>query len=295
MIAALSLAVASFVLTGLLAAWLLRSPLHDAAGSAAQRKLQRVPVPRIGGLALLLAAAVPLLRAGRTEFLIALGVAFIAGLIDDLVRGGLGAGPKLGVQLAAALAIAWLTPQSAWWLAPLLIVAFNVFNTWDNSDGALGGITLLGAACVGERLLAALLAGFLPWNTVLRRDPSAPRAYLGDSGSHLLAAWIVLDPRLLPALVLPALDLAWVCVQRLRAQQAPWVGDRRHLAQVLEARGLGLAPRLALLGLLALPVWFLPLSWGCAATLSALLVTRILARTPAAPDNPPPPQAPGHP
>ncbi len=292
---ALSLALASFVLAGLLAALLLRSPLHDAAASATQRKLQRVPVPRIGGLALLIAAAVPLLRAGRSELVMALGVAFLAGLIDDLVRGGLAAGPKLGVQLAAALAIAWLTPQSAWWLAPLLIVAFNVINTWDNSDGALSGITLLGAACVGERLLAALLVGFLPWNTVLRRDPSAPRAYLGDSGSHLLAAWIVLEPRLMPALVLPALDLAWVCVQRLRARQAPWVGDRRHLAQVLEARGLSLAPRLTLLGLLALPVWVLPLQWGCAATLSALLVTRILARTPAAPDNPPPPQAPGHP
>jgi UDP-N-acetylmuramyl pentapeptide phosphotransferase/UDP-N-acetylglucosamine-1-phosphate transferase len=285
----LSVALASFVLAGLLARLLERSWLHDAAQSAENRKLQRVPVPRIGGLALVLSASVPLLRSDQTELLIALAIAFLAGLIDDLVQGGLSAGPKLGVQLLAALAIAWITPQPEWWLVPLLIVAFNVVNTWDNSDGALSGIALLGAACIAERLLAMLLAGFLPWNTVLRRDSSAPRAYLGDSGSHLLAAWMVLEPRLLPALVLPALDLAWVCVQRLRARQAPWIGDRRHLAQVLEAQGLSLAPRLALLGLLALPVWILPLKWGCLATLSALLLARSLARAPAAPDNLSPP------
>ncbi|MFM7281459.1 MAG: hypothetical protein ACKO32_06750, partial [Planctomycetia bacterium] len=78
----------------------------------------------------------------------------------------------------------------------------------------------------------------------------------------------------------------------LRAGQAPWVGDRRHLAQALEARGLTLAPRLVLLLLLALPVWVLPLEWGCAVTLLTVSATRILARPPAAPDNPPPPQAP---
>jgi hypothetical protein len=39
--------------------------------------------------------------------------------------------------------------------------------------------------------------------------------------------------------VLPALDFALVVAARLRARQRPWVGDRRHLAHRLQARGLG--------------------------------------------------------
>lgn len=278
-------AAASFVLCGLLARLLQRSRLADSAESASDRKLQRVPVPRVGGIALYAAACLVLPAQMRVPLLLAL----LAGAIDDLVPGGLGPAAKLLVQSGCALAIHALVPGAAWWLAPALVLCFNIVNTFDNSDGALGSLVAGGAALAGVRELAWTAAGFLPWNTLLRRDASAPTAYWGDSGSHLLAAWIVLDARLWPVLLLPLLDLAWVCVLRLRAGVAPWKGDRRHLAQALERRGLGLAARLFVLLGIGLPVLLLPVLPGLFAGLCAYIAGRILARERGVPDNPAPP------
>ncbi len=279
------LAAGSFALCGVLSAWLARSRLADRAEAAPARKLQRVPVPRVGGLALHALACCAL---DGTHSL-ALSIALVVGGIDDLVSGGLPAGGKLLLQLCGALAIAAIWPAASWWHVPLIVVAFNLANTFDNSDGALLSLSCLGAALCGARELVALTGGVLPWNTALRRDSSAPRAYLGDSGSHWLGAWIALDPRLWPLLWLPALDLAWVCVLRVRARVPPWKGDRSHLAQALERRGWGLMARLALLLGIALPPLLLPLQIGLAASLCAYIGGRILAREQGAPDNPRPP------
>jgi UDP-N-acetylmuramyl pentapeptide phosphotransferase/UDP-N-acetylglucosamine-1-phosphate transferase len=65
-----------------------------------------------------------------------------------------------------------------------------------------------------------------------------PIAYLGNSGSHLLGALLVLDPIGRFALLLPALDLVRLSLVRLAAGSRPWVGDRRHLAHRLQRAGL---------------------------------------------------------
>jgi UDP-N-acetylmuramyl pentapeptide phosphotransferase/UDP-N-acetylglucosamine-1-phosphate transferase len=87
------------------------------------------------------------------------------------------------------------------------------------------------------------------------RKPGArtPRAWLGDSGSHLLGIVLLTTPVACAALVLPLADLARVAWLRKRAGEPIWVGDRRHLAHGLQARGLGPAAVVLVLVALALP------------------------------------------
>ena len=128
-----------------------------------------------------------------------------------------------------------------------------------------GGLSLL-ALLPSAPLAAAGLAGFLPCN-VRARDgralvPGIPGAILGDAGSHLLGMALWLDVATWPALALPLADLARVSVERLRAGQAPWVGDRRHLAHRLERAGLAPAGVATVLALAAAPS-----AWGAATAL----------------------------
>lgn len=116
------------------------------------------------------------------------------------------------------------------------MLACNVWNTFDNADGAAAGLAGTGCALLGLPVGAAVL-GFLPWNLFLRRD-GEPRAYLGDGGSHLLGMTVLVEPAAWPLALLPALDLARVAALRIAAGERPWVGDRRHLAHDLQRRGL---------------------------------------------------------
>jgi UDP-GlcNAc:undecaprenyl-phosphate GlcNAc-1-phosphate transferase len=163
-------------------------------------------------------------------------------------------------------------------------VACNAINTFDNADGAAGGLVAV-ALLARAPLLAAPVLAFLPFNLRSQRSPAGrgrdAAAYLGDSGSHLLGMLVLLTPAAWPALVLPLADLARLSVVRVREGAAPWVGDRRHLAHRLGAAGLS-APRVvaALLGIAA-PT--LLLGW-VGAVPTALFFAGALRRTP-----PPPP------
>ena len=192
--------------------------LVDAPGG---RKVHAHSVPRLGGLAVLLAAGlaialVPLLRPGSIEplpwqamrpFLIAGGLIFLGGLIDD-VR-GLGAVPKLLIEFTAAavvmssglliervslLGFTWTLGWIAWPVtATWLVGVTNAFNLIDGVDGLAAGITALaGAACaailivrghVPEAMLLAALVGASLGFLVFNFAPAS--IFLGDSGSLL--------------------------------------------------------------------------------------------------------------
>jgi len=144
-----------------------------------------------------------------------------------------------------------------------LLTVINAFNFMDNMNGlcaGLGAISagLFAAMAAGEgQYLVALLAfltcgallGFLPHNF-----PQA-RAFLGDSGSHLvgyLLAVLAILPHfyhrgqphplavLSPLLVLavPLADLAWVVVRRMRMGKPFYLGDTNHLSHRLVRAGL---------------------------------------------------------
>jgi UDP-GlcNAc:undecaprenyl-phosphate/decaprenyl-phosphate GlcNAc-1-phosphate transferase len=241
------------------------------------RKQQREPLPLVGGAALAVGLAIAVFFGaferdvrGLPEWpqsltspwsLSALAAAFSVGWIDDVLRGGLRPAAKLfGQTLCGALAAGPLIAAGEW--APALIVvgaalvALNALNTYDNADGAAAGISVLALASPAP-VAACSLLGFLPFN-LRRADERAlfgrlPRAILGDSGSHLLGMLVLLMPAAWPALTLPVLDLARVAIERIRAGQPPWVGDRRHLAHRLQGRGLSPAAVALALALIAFP------------------------------------------
>lgn len=275
---ALAILAAGFAFSGLLV-WLApRLALLDRPESAPERKLQRGPVPRVGGIALAL-GLLGLWFAGAWTPAepLALGAAFALGLADDLAPRGLPRVLKFALEVGVCAVFAWESPGSGPLAFGLAALGLAAANTFDNADGALG---LLGAAALVpvSLPLSALSAGFLPWNLWLRRDASRPLAYLGDSGSHLLGLLLLADPLTAPILLLPLLDLLRLSWVRWRAGSRPWIGDRRHLAHRLQARGLNPTAVAAILLVIALPSCILPLAWGASAT--TLLFATALALTP---------------
>jgi UDP-GlcNAc:undecaprenyl-phosphate GlcNAc-1-phosphate transferase len=181
-----------------------------------ERKVHRVPVPRVGGIAmaagLLLGLALTLWgHVDRTvaAYTAGLIVLLVFGVLDD--RHSLRAATKfLGQALAVIIVMVWGGVSVAsitladrlmlpWWVAdPLtflfLVGATNAVNLSDGLDGLAGGTSLL---CLGALALlayvsgnamvtiAALVAagavlGFLRFNT----HPA--NVFMGDSGSQIL-------------------------------------------------------------------------------------------------------------
>jgi UDP-GlcNAc:undecaprenyl-phosphate GlcNAc-1-phosphate transferase len=146
----------------------------------------------------------------------------------------------------------------------------------DNMNGLCAGLGAIAAgyfaaiAAVGGQYLVALIAflsfgallGFLPYNF-----PRA-RAFLGDTGSHLIGyllsvlailphfytarhrdSWAVLIP--LIVLAVPLLDLVWVVLLRWRIGQPFYEGDNNHLSHRLVRGGLTQTRAVLLIWLLA--------------------------------------------
>lgn len=232
-----------------------------ARGAQAARKRQLRPVPTVGGAALLLALVAAPVRAwepagvelwGRwlpapSWCLASLVLVFAAGTWDD--RAGLGPARKLGAEALALAPLclgAWLEHGAGAALALLCvgILVLNLLNTFDNADGALGSLCALGFSGAAPFVSAACL-GFLPWNLdagrAQNRASGAPSAYLGDAGAFVLGYLLLLTPESAGLLVVPGLDLARLALLRWRSGSRPWIGDRRHLAHRLQARGLSRA------------------------------------------------------
>jgi UDP-GlcNAc:undecaprenyl-phosphate GlcNAc-1-phosphate transferase len=157
-----------------------------------------------------------------------------------------------------------------------ILTVINAFNFMDNMNGLCSGLGAIGAfyfglaaAAAGQYLVALIaflgcgaLAGFLPYNF-----PRA-RAFLGDSGSHLvgylLAVLAILphfytakSPRPLavfsPLLILavPLGDLVWVVILRWRMGKPFYVGDNNHLSHRLVQLGWSRTKAVLLIWLLA--------------------------------------------
>lgn len=181
-----------------------------------QRKVHTRPIPRVGGLAMVLGALVPVLVWTGDDpfvqvFIVAVAVVAFFGLLDDLYD--LRPRWKLAGQLTAALLAVfpggvrimsvWFFSPERWFLPcwisiPLTIFVIvgvtNAINLADGLDGLAGGISLLSLCCIGylaylQRqptlgIIALALAGatfaFLRYNTY----PAS--IFLGDVGSQLL-------------------------------------------------------------------------------------------------------------
>lgn len=284
--------------------------LYDLPGPL---KLHARPTSRLGGLAVTLAilgASLISTRASATaewSFFPALVLICAVGAIDDIR--GLSAAVRLVAQFVAG-ALLWSScgRMTLWHSAGLGLVAactftvaiVNALNFLDGADGiasGVGGVIAIGyglfawpapdrLAIVVAWAVAGSCAGFSLFNFPARGRTA--RIFLGDGGSTSLGLCIAYlglrfydspfarGPQLLfplMAAALPLLDVALATVRRVRAGDSPLTGDRRHLSDLLAARGMsaravaltccGVATSFILIGLaawLTKPVVFLVLT-----------------------------------
>lgn len=229
-----------------------------------ERSLHTVPVPRIGGMAIM-AVLLPVALAtipGAVAWVAPAAVLALVSGVDD-VR-GLPVRVRFGVQGAVA---AWamsaaMTGQPLWAVAIawfLTVWMTNLYNFMDGSDGLAGGMAVFGfgtyavaAGLAGDPAMAAscgtLAAGaaaFLLFNF----NPA--RVFMGDAGSipfgFLAAVFGVAgwqaghwDP-VFPALVFApfVLDATVTLLRRLARGERIWQAHRTHYYQRVIQLGAG--------------------------------------------------------
>jgi UDP-GlcNAc:undecaprenyl-phosphate GlcNAc-1-phosphate transferase len=270
------LAIVSFtacvLLTPVVYAVAIRNGWYDLPG---ELKIHSVPIPRLGGIALMagiLASTVFAIYDPRpvAAVVVILAVVWAVGLLDDLK----GTSPylRLAVDFGCGAAF-WLLGWKLQWfsnpyldfLATMAFLAFaiNAMNMLDGMDGL--ALTVSGIASVGFIiLLSAQPLGFasaLAWCVAavcvamfLYNRPPA-QIFIGDSGSTLLGAslaflaleWVRIDSpthsSVIPLLFvgLPLADAFAAVVRRVRGKKSPFLGDRRHFYDLLLRRGWSVA------------------------------------------------------
>jgi len=250
----------------------VRWRLYDSIGPL---KIHSKPIPRLGGVAIVLALAAGMATAINSPqvpswpFWITLALIWTTGFLDDIR----GVSPilRLAAQIGAGSLLwygGWRLPLSGAGTFGLVAVCFfvvlfsNAFNFLDGSDGlcvgvaaviALAYVALPGPApsSLGHVVAWSLLgasAGFL--------IPNFPPAkiFMGDSGSNVLGftvAFLALNfyranaRRLSPSILffpilpasLPLLDAVLAILHRLRNGQSVLKGDRLHFYDLLHAAG----------------------------------------------------------
>jgi len=259
-----SAAVIAFAVA-LLAVWLLLSRFgRIALDRPNERSLHERPVPRTGGIAVLLGAAVGGWAGASSLWLPALCAAALAALsfADDLR--GVPTALRLAAHLAAAALTSWylLAPAHPLGLAlSVLAIAWltNLYNFMDGSDGLAGGMTVFGFGSYG---VAALSAGHQPLALLSLSLAAAAaaflifnfapaRIFLGDVGSVPLgflagalgvAGWRDdVWPWWFPLLVFAPFiaDATLTLCKRALRREPVWRAHREHYYQRLVRLGAG--------------------------------------------------------
>lgn len=271
----MSLAIAAIVPAALAAVFVLLlrpSPLaRRLLDRPNERSLHRIPTPRVGGIAIMLAALPIAFWYAQRDLALALSCAAALALLsfaDDLRS------LPIGVRLAAHFAAAGVVVVQLGAPLPVavpLVIAIawmtNLFNFMDGADGLAGGMAAIGFAAYGIAAhlageasfalacvaLASAALGFLAFNF-----PPA-RVFMGDAGSvplgflagalgffgYARGAW----PAWFPFLVFApfVVDATITLVRRTVAGERPWRAHRGHYYQRLVLGGWS-TRRLALAG-----------------------------------------------
>lgn len=261
------------ILSALLIAALLRMKRALPMDHPNHRSLHATPIPRTGGIGILLGATGGWLLAWPAPLtpllVLALGLGALS-LADDFR--GLSVKLRFGVQIAAAAAFVSLRPELpggvlAAGLAVLALVWMtNLYNFMDGANGLAGGMAVSGfgfyafasvshtagirwpgddGLALASTCVAAAAAGFLLFNF----DPA--RIFMGDSGSiplGFLAAGLGLVgwqkgvwPLAFPLLVFSPfiVDASVTLLKRLLRGEKIWQAHREHYYQRLIQMGLG--------------------------------------------------------
>ena len=244
--------VVALVATPVAAAVARRIGVVDRPGPL---KVQRTPVPYLGGVAVFVALAGPLAFT-RPSLLAPLALLLVLGLADDL--GDLPPRLRLLLEVGIGLVGGAIAPAPGSFgvlvTAAFVVGLVNAVNLLDGLDGLAGGVAFasaVGFAVVGgsARLPALALAGALGGFLWFNRPPA--RIYLGDAGAYMCGGALALLAGLalgnhsgaarwaaIPLLVaLPVFDTAIAIVRRRRAGAPLFGGDRSHVYDQLVDRG----------------------------------------------------------
>jgi len=233
-----------------------------------ERSLHSKPIPRVGGIAIMLGVVVggvgiSVLGASGNLLLILLLALGLAGIsfVDDVHN--LPVGVRLLAQLGIAAVAVFLSVNLAWWLLILLVLAVvwmtNLFNFMDGSDGLAGGMTVFGFGAyalaawdAGNPVLALVAASIaLPALVFLAFNFNPARVFMGDAGSiplGFLAAGLGIAgwqsgawPVWLPLLVFSPFicDASVTLTRRLLRGERVWQAHKEHFYQQLVQLGWG--------------------------------------------------------
>src|SRR3990170_2329796 len=229
-----------------------------------ERSLHQRPVPRTGGMAVLLGAAVSL-AFGAAGLWLPMALALVLAVVSffDDVR-GLPTAVRLAVHVGAAAFLVWHV------LSPMLVIEMfvlilavawitNLYNFMDGSDGLAGGMATIGFGAYGlaawwggdaalAALCVALAAAALAF---LLHNHHPARIFIGDVGSiplgFLAAALGIVGwrndlwPLWFPVLVFAPFiaDATITLVRRVLRRERVWQAHRDHYYQRMVRMGLG--------------------------------------------------------
>jgi UDP-N-acetylmuramyl pentapeptide phosphotransferase/UDP-N-acetylglucosamine-1-phosphate transferase len=229
------------------------------------RSLHKTPVPRIGGLGLLLGAMLSW-RLFAVDLPVSVWLSIVVlisiSITDDLWK--MPVWSRLCVHSLTAAVFAFLTIDILDWhiqvcLFLVIIWMTNLYNFMDGSDGLAGGMTLIGfgyyglVACLSSNIgfavlnfsIAAAALGFLLHNFY------PARIFLGDSGAIPLGymaavmgllGWLhELWSLWVPLLIFSPFitDASVTLIKRLCGGKKIWQAHREHYYQRLVQSGLG--------------------------------------------------------
>ncbi|MET0918572.1 MAG: glycosyltransferase family 4 protein [Burkholderiales bacterium] len=265
MLVVIALPAAAFVLTTALIAWMLRSRFAQLVlDHPNERSLHVDPVPRTGGLAVMVAVGLSgiMLLPGSLIWLAPAVSLSTLSFVDDLR--GLPVIVRLAAQIVIAAAFTGLVMSdlpAIWIVLSTLAAAWlaNLYNFMDGSDGLAGGMAAIGFGFSG---LAALAAGDVQLGAASLSITGAAAAFLvfnfhparifmGDVGSvplgFLAAAIGMLGwrsgawPLWFPFLVFSPfiVDATVTLGRRLFRREKVWEAHNDHYYQRLVRLGLG--------------------------------------------------------
>lgn len=211
-------------------------------------------------------------RESELSSVAAFAAIWLIGVVDDLrslsARSRLVAQIVPGVLLwlggwrfSAAHSLPLTGMASLGFVCVVIILFANSFNFLDGADGIAGGVAATIAVCylaISRNASATPLASVVSWSMLgssiafLFFNFPPANIFLGDSGSTVLGfciAFLTLtsahsnmpaDSRaLLPFTLagLPLLDAVLAIIRRIKSNSSPLHGDRRHIYDLLTARG----------------------------------------------------------
>lgn len=258
------LGILSFVVAFIAVRVLLSRFARLALDQPNARSLHERPVPRTGGIAVLLGAAVSL-GFGALQLWLPMVIALclaVVSFIDDLR--GMPTAARLGLHFAAAGLLCWyfLSPMHLIELVVLILAVVwitNLYNFMDGADGIAGGMALIGfgaygfaAYSAGHVALAALCVAIgAAAAAFLAHNFHPARIFLGDVGSvplgFLAGGLGILGwrddvwPLWFPVLVFGPFiaDATVTLLQRLIRGDRVWQAHKEHYYQRMVRMGLG--------------------------------------------------------